>query len=241
MSACIVPAVSLANCQPVLDCCHRYQKCAPAYGIHPLFTDQAKPEHIDQLAEWLNQHRAIAIGEIGLDGFVDNPDWDTQHFYFTEQLKLARQFDLPVILHGRKAIDAMTHKLRRFPVKGGIAHAFNGSRQQAEILIEMGFKLGFGGAMTYPGSTRIRHLATELPLSAMVLETDSPDVPPSWLGKQGHNEGRNEPSELPAIARTLADLRSQPVGEILAKCSENVSTVFGPYWQGYDYRSASTP
>jgi TatD DNase family protein len=223
MASCIIPSVSWENCSEVLACCQRYEKCVPAYGIHPLFADRATPKHLDQLSDWLRTQPAVAVGEIGLDGSVaglEGKHWIIQQFYFTEQLKLARQFDLPVILHVRKSIDAVIQGLRQFPVKGGIAHAFNGSRQQADILISMGFVLGFGGAMTYPGSTRIRQLATELPLSAIVLETDAPDLPPVWL-RQGPHLIRNEPVQIPAIAAVLADLRRVPVDEVLQICAHD--------------------
>lgn len=225
MVGCIVPAIHQANWYEVRDCCGRYEKCVPAYGIHPLFSGEARPEHLALLADWLAENPAVAVGEIGLDGFVAGLDWNQQIFYFTEQLKLARQFELPVILHVRQAIDAVTHTLRRYPVKGGIAHAFNGSRQQADILIGMGFKLGFGGAMTYEGSKRIRQLAKDLPLSAIVLETDAPDIPPCWLDTGGIRL-RNEPGELPKMANVLADLRRIPVDEVMGACLSNTQAVF---------------
>ena len=240
MGQCVVPAVSLSNCSDVLACCQRYEKCVPAYGIHPLFVAQAVADDLDKLADWLATHPAVAIGEIGLDGSVVDQiglGWDNQLFYFTAQLKLAQRFGLPVILHVRRAIDEVCQALRRLPVKngikGGIAHAFNGSRQQADILISMGFKLGFGGAMTYSGSTRIRQLAKALPLSAIVLETDAPDIPPAWLDQQGVR-GRNQPAELPAIAQVLADLRGISVEEVLSVCATNTQAVLHFSGEAYD-------
>jgi TatD DNase family protein len=142
------------------------------------------------------------VGEIGLDFFVAGADVARQEHFFVEQLKIARDADLPVLLHVRRAVDQVLGKLRRIRLPGGIAHAFNGSRQQADEFIRLGFRLGFGGAMTYLGSTRIRRLAASLPLSAIVLETDAPDMSPAWLAG-----ARNTPAELPRIAAVLAELR----------------------------------
>ena len=139
-----------------------------------------------------------------------------QEWFFVEQIKLAITFDLPLILHVRGAIDAILKQLRRYKPRGGIAHAFNGSRQQADEFIKLGFKLGFGGTITYSGSTRIRELATTLPIEAIVLETDAPDMPPAW--RKG---GRNSPAELPEIARILAELRQQSLAEISAATCRN--------------------
>jgi TatD DNase family protein len=210
----VVPAVAVNSFPGVKSCVARYPACAAAYGIHPLYVMQAREQDITTLGLWLGAERALAVGEIGLDFFVGGIDQDRQIHFFTEQLKLARQFELPVILHVRQAIDAVLSQLRRHRVCGGIAHAFNGSRQQADQFIEMGFKLGFGGAMTYPGSTRIRGLAATLPLESIVLETDAPDIPPEWL-----NRGRNSPAELPRIAAALAALRRISLEEVVLATS----------------------
>ncbi len=194
--------------------------CVAAYGIHPLYVMQAAAGDLASLRHWLESERPVAVGEIGLDFFVPEIDAARQEHYFVEQLKLAREFDLPVLLHVRRAIDPILKHLRRIRVPGGIAHAFNGSRQQADEFIRLGFKLGFGGAMTYSGSTRIRNLASTLPLDAIVLETDAPDIPPAWL-----NRARNTPAELPRIAAVLADLRGVTPSEISAATSANARSV----------------
>jgi TatD DNase family protein len=157
------------------------------------------------------------VGEIGLDFFVEGYDRELQEWFFVEQLKLAREFDLPVLLHVRRAQDAVLKNLRHIKVRGGIAHAFNGSRQQAEEFIKLDFKLGFGGAMTYPPALRIRELAAALPLHAIVLETDAPDIPPEWVGKSG----RNSPQQLPRIAQVLAELRGVKMAEIVEVTTQN--------------------
>mgnify|MGYP006322383467 CR=1 FL=1 len=206
-----MPAVDRASFSSVTNVCRTYPFCRPAYGIHPLFVSAAQPEDLAALREILGSGEAIAVGEIGLDHFVTPRDELRQEEFFIEQLRIAHAFDLPVILHVRRAIDAVLKQLRRIPQRAGIAHAFNGSRQQADEFIKLGFKLGFGGAMTFSGSTRIRGLATELPLESIVLETDAPDIPPAWL-----NGGRNAPGELPRIADILAELRGVSREEIAA-------------------------
>jgi len=216
----VVPAVERANFGAVASVCREFDECRPAYGIHPLYVTRARHEDLDTLRRTLERESAVAVGETGLDHFV--PDWDEslQEFYFVEQLKIARDLDLPVILHVRRAVDPVLNQLRRIGVPGGIAHAFNGSRQQAEAFIGLGFKLGFGGAMTHLRATRLRQLAATLPLDCIVLETDAPDIPPAWLAG-----GRNEPGELPRIAEVLAELRGQTVAEVVVATGANARAV----------------
>jgi TatD DNase family protein len=214
--AIVVPGVERANFGAVADVCRDFPGCLPAYGIHPLFVERARPEDLKALRTTLEKENAVAVGEIGLDRHVEPRDDALQAFYFVEQLKLARELNLPVLLHVRRAIDPILAHLRRIRVPGGIAHAFNGSRQQADEFLKLGFKLGFGGAMTFPGSKRIRALAATLPLDAIVLETDAPDIPPAW--KVG---ARNTPADLLPIAETLAELRGLPLPEVAAATSGN--------------------
>jgi TatD DNase family protein len=216
----VVPGVERAGFAALLETCARYPGCAPALGIHPMYVDGAQPQDLDVLRELIAQHRPVAVGEIGLDFFVANYDSERQEFYFAEQLKIAREFDLPVLLHIRRAQDTVLKFLRRAGVPGGIAHAFSGSRQQAEEFIKLGFKLGFGGAMTWPRATKLRELAATLPLEAIVLETDAPDIPPVFVGK-----GRNSPETLPRIAETLAELRGMTLAEVAAATTANARAV----------------
>lgn len=216
----VVPAVERANFDRVAALCRQYSGCSPAYGIHPMYVDQAETEDLEALRETLRREQPIAVGEIGLDRFVADHDDARQEFYFVEQLKIAREFDLPVLLHVRRAIDPILKHLRRIHVPGGIAHAFNGSRQQADEFIKLGFKLGFGGAMTWPRANRLRELAATLPLESIVLETDAPDIPPLWLGR-----GRNEPVEIAAIAREIAALRNMEIPALVAATMANVTAV----------------
>jgi len=218
----VVPAVGRASFDDVASICRDYPGCAPAYGIHPMYVVQAGEGDLAAVRGMLATQResVVAVGEIGLDHFVPGRDEKRQEFFFVEQLKLARELDLPVILHVRRAVDAVLKQLRRYKVRGGIAHAFNGSAQQADEFIKLGFKLGFGGAMTYPRALRIRELAAGLPLDAIVLETDAPDIPPEWLAKR-----RNQPGELARIAAELARLRGLPVAEVAGITTANAIAV----------------
>ena len=212
----VIPAVTRSNFDSVIALCHQHCHCAYALGIHPMYVDDASLDDIEILNNYVKQYNPVAIGEIGLDYFSIKPKGDKsnialQTYFFTEQLKIAKQYDLPVILHVRHAVDDILKYLRKYQVLGGIAHAFNGSFQQAEQFIALGFKLGFGGAMTYSRALKIRELAVKLPLESIVLETDSPDIPPEWLG----TKGRNSPLELPKIAQVLADLRQVNVSQVL--------------------------
>ncbi len=218
----VVPAVYRPNFAEVIALAEQYSHCAYALGIHPMYILQSHPADITYLAELIEARLStdkppVAVGEIGLDYFVEGLDKDRQEYFFVEQLKLAKRFELPVILHVRRSVDEVLKFLRRFKLNGGIAHAFNGSYQQAQAFIDLGFKLGFGGAMTYTRALNIRKLASMLPLEAIVLETDAPDIPPEWLGK----DGRNSPQELKKIAQVLADLRGQKLSEIALKTGFN--------------------
>ena len=216
----VVPAVTEANGEAVAAVCRRFPGCYPAWGMHPMYIGVHGEGHLADLRRRVEAWRPVAIGEIGLDLFVEGLDPARQEYFFVEQLKIARDYDLPVLLHCRRANDPILKHLRRFKVRGGIAHAFSGSRQQADEFLKLGFKLGFGGAFTWERATRLRALATELPLDAMVLETDSPDIPPAWVGR-----GRNEPAELARIAATLAELRAISLEEVALTTSANARAV----------------
>lgn len=213
---CVLPAVELGNLQAVRDLAHRHGD-SYALGIHPLFTPVAGDEDLPALARALEQYqddpRLVAVGEIGLDLFVPHLDRGRQQHFYRAQLQLARRFDLPVILHVRRSADQLLKALRELPVRGGIAHAFNGSLQQAQAFIDLGFKLGFGGAVTFDRALQLRRLATELPLDALVVETDAPDIPPHWLyvtaaeRAAGRPPARNTPAQLPRIGAVVAQLR----------------------------------
>jgi TatD DNase family protein len=230
---CVLPAVHPANFEAVRALAHRHGD-SYALGIHPLCTGTAADDDLERLAAALDLYRddprLVAVGEIGLDYFVPGLDPGRQEFFYREQLALAARHGLPVLLHVRRSADQLLKQLRRHEVHG-IAHAFNGSDQQAGEFVRLGFKLGFGGTLTYERSLQIRRLARELPLSALVLETDAPDIPPHWLYRtaaeraDGAGQGRNEPGELPAIGVQLAALRNITAEELATAARTNACAV----------------
>lgn len=236
VATCVIPAVEASNFDTVRLLAHQHGDVY-ALGIHPMYTPQAAEADLLTLDAQLQQHRSdprlVAVGEIGIDGFVPGLNMARQQMFYKAQLKLAQQHDLPVILHVRRSADLLLQGLRQTPVIGGIAHAFNGSLQQAQMFVELGFKLGFGGALTYERALQLRRLATELPLDALVLETDSPDIPPHWLyvtaaqREAGMAQGRNTPAQVPRIAQVLADLRGVSVEEVREATTKNVRQVLG--------------
>lgn len=235
---CVIPAVERANWAQVKDLAHRHGDVY-ALGIHPLYVPQAQGDDLVALDELLaankDDPRLVAVGEIGLDYFVpamcEPAQRERQWHFYTAQLQLARKHSLPVILHVRRSADMLLKGLRQIQVKGGIAHAFNGSLQQAQAFIDLGFVLGFGGAMTFERATQLRHLAATLPLSSLVLETDAPDIPPQWLYRtaqqrlNGQAQGRNEPAELARLADVLAQLSGSTAQTLAASLQHNVQRV----------------
>jgi TatD DNase family protein len=224
----VIPAVERGNFATVSMLAGRHANCTYALGIHPIYVPQAGEGDLALLRETvaaaLDDPHFVAIGEIGLDFFVpglsSGPLRDKQEYFYSEQLRIARDFDLPVLLHVRRSQDTILKYLRRIKVCGGIAHAFNGSFQQAGIFIDLGFKLGFGGAMTFPRALQIRRLAGELPPDAIVLETDAPDISPAWLHPK-----RNSPEELPRIGHVLAELRGMEADAVAEMTSRNARSV----------------
>lgn len=234
---CVIPAVHVANFEPVRLLAHATRD-SYCLGIHPLYVPQAREEDLAtldaQLAEHQNDPRLVAVGEIGLDYFVpaltQSPLREKQEYFYRAQLKLARQYDLPVVVHVRRSADKLLKHLRDLQGStpwSGIAHAFNGSEVQAHEFLKLGFKLGFGGAVTYERALQLRRLASSLPLSALVLETDAPDIPPHWLyttagqRQQGVAQGRNTPAELPRIAQVVAELRGMAPADLAAAAQAN--------------------
>ena len=221
----VLPAVAVEHFDAVRALAHEHG-LAYALGIHPLCVDAAHDDDIDRLQQALQHHRddprLVAVGEIGLDHWVPGLDRARQERFYITQLRLARDAALPVILHVRRSADSLLKSLRRIDVAGGIAHAFNGSDQQAAQFVALGFRLGFGGAMTLDRALQLRHLASTLPAGALVLETDAPDIPPHWLYRRASEraavpgQGRNEPAELPRIGAVLAGLRGCTAADVAA-------------------------
>ncbi|MFV0681567.1 TatD family hydrolase [Ottowia sp.] len=234
VSLCVIPAVEVPHFKACRALAHRFAD-AYALGIHPLYVARAQDDALHQLDQALAQYaddpRLVAVGEIGLDYFVpelaSGPLRERQAHFFAMQLKLAQRHRLPVLLHVRRSVDQVLKALRQTPVPGGIAHAFSGSRQQADAFLDLGFKLGFGGAATFERATRLRALAAELPPNAIVMETDAPDIPPHWLyataGQRaaGAPQGRNEPGELPRIGQALAACRGVSAHDWAAATCDN--------------------
>lgn len=235
---CVIPAVMRQSLDTVRLLAHRLGD-AYALGIHPLYVPQAQDDDLDALDAALTAHagdpRLVAVGEIGLDFFVpalcEPAMRERQTHFYRAQLRLARKHGLPVILHVRRSADLLLKHLRELPTGGGIAHAFNGSPAQAQAFIDLGFALGFGGAATFEPAKRLRALATELPLSALVLETDAPDIPPQWLyataGERaaGRSQGLNTPAELPRIGEVIANLRGITAEALAAATTANAQRV----------------
>lgn len=227
----VLPAVAAQHFDTVRTLAHHHG-FAYALGLHPLYVHEAPADALDQLQDklqrWRDDLRLVAVGEIGLDHFVPGLDPALQERFYLAQLRLARDAGLPVILHVRRSADALLKGLRRIDVAGGIGHAFNGSAQQAQQFVDRGFRLGFGGTLTFDRSLNIRHLAASLPEQVPVLETDAPDIPPQWLYRsaaqraQGEASGRNEPAELPRIAQHLADARGWTLAQTAHTTSANV-------------------
>lgn len=239
IGAIVIPAVAVSNFTAVARLAHATVGGSYALGIHPLLTPTAGEHDIATLRraveKSLDDPRFVAIGEIGLDLFV--PSLTTpaaiarQTWFFDEQLKIARDFDLPVLLHVRRAQDQVLAGLRRArrrpgpQVATGIAHAFNGSAQQADQYVALGFRLGFGGASTFERALRIRALAHDLPDDALVLETDAPDIAPTWVRTPDGHAGRNAPAELARIAADIAALRGTPVETLAEQTTRNARAV----------------
>ena len=234
---CVLPAVEAANWGAVRALAHRW-KDSYCLGIHPLYVPQASDADLKALQLEIEHQRGdprlVAVGEIGLDFFVPalcSPALrEKQERFYCAQLQLAAQAELPVVLHVRRSADRLLKYLRALrPVSGwrGIAHAFNGSVVQAQAFVELGFKLGFGGALTFERALQLRRLAQTLPLDALVLETDAPDIPPHWLyvtaqaRESGTPQVRNTPSEIPRIAQVLAQLRGLELEELQAAVWRN--------------------
>lgn len=218
----ILPAIALCGFEKLRALCAAERGLFPGYGLHPLFLSEHKIEHLDELAKWLAREKPVAVGECGLDFYVPGLDADTQRIYFTRQLELAREYDLPVILHARRALDDVTAAVRRTGKLRGVVHSFSGSPEQAQQLWKLGFHIGIGGPVTYERAHRLRSIVATMPLEFLLLETDSPDQP--LCGHQGH---RNEPARLVDVCETIARLRGVETQEIADATTRNCERLFG--------------
>lgn len=218
----VVPAIHAAGWPKLRDLCAGADGLFPAYGLHPMFLDDHRPDHLRQLGEWIERERPVAVGECGLDYFVEGLDHDAQQQYFDGQLALAREHDLPVIVHARRAVDAVIASIRRFDGLRGVVHSWSGSRQQAGQLWDLGFVLGIGGPVTYERAQRLRKLVASMPLEYLLLETDAPDQPGSAIQGQ-----RNEPARLRTVCETVAKLRGVSPEEVARATTANAERLFG--------------
>jgi TatD DNase family protein len=217
----LVPAVDAASWPRLRDVCAAERGLFPAYGLHPTFLAAHRPQHLAQLREWIEKERPLAVGECGLDHFLEGLDRTAQASYFEAQLQVARDFDLPVIVHARRAVEDVLLAIRKVGGLRGVVHSFSGSLQQARQLWEHGFLLGLGGPVTYARARRLRRLAAGMPLEFLLLETDAPDQPDC------HTQGqRNEPARLAIVLEAIARLRDQPPEDIAAATTANAERLF---------------
>ncbi|MEA9729068.1 TatD family hydrolase [Xanthomonas campestris] len=218
----VVPAITAASWPGLREACALAPGLHPAYGLHPIFLDQHRPEHLELLAEWIARERPCAIGECGLDFFLDGLDAQTQRHYFDGQLQLAKRFDLPLIVHARRAVEEVIARIKAVGGIRGVVHSFAGSPEQAQQLWKLDFMIGLGGPVTYPRANRLRGLAAQMPLQHLLLETDAPDQPDAEIRGQ-----RNEPARLRTVLDCIAQLRGEPAEAIATQTSANARRLFG--------------
>lgn len=221
VSTLVVPAIDAASWPQIKALCASYEHIFPAYGLHPMYLTQHVPAHVDQLRGWLGGDDAVAVGEIGLDFHDPALDPELQRSYFHQQLELAREYDLPVIMHARGALEEVIQTLRRWPGLRGVVHSFSGSEQQASQLCGMGIHLGIGGPVTYDRAQRLRRIVRDMPLEFLLLESDAPDQP-----NASHRGERNEPQRVTEVLRCIAALRDAPDTDIAAATMENTRRLF---------------
>lgn len=218
----VVPAIDAAGWPRLRRVCAAAEGLHPAYGLHPLLLEAHEDAHLQALAEWLGRERPVAVGECGLDHYVDGLDRERQQRIFDAQLGLAREHDLPVIVHARRAVEAVIVAIRRHPGVRGVVHSYGGSAEQARQLRDLGFLIGLGGPVTYERARRLRRLAAELPLEQLLLETDAPDQPDA-----DHRGQRNEPARLPRVLEAIARLRDEAPETVAAATTANAKRLFG--------------
>lgn len=217
----VVPAIACASWPQLRAVCALHDGLFPAYGLHPMFLAEHREEHLDALVDWITRERPLAVGECGLDFFVPGLDADQQRHYFMRQLQIAREYDLPLIIHARRAVDEVIASIRRIGTLRGVVHSFSGSAQQAQQLWQLGFRIGLGGPLTYPRAQRLRRLVATMPLQQLLLETDAPDQP-----NCGHQGQRNEPARLLDVLRVVAQLRGESEAHIAEATSTNAERLF---------------
>ena len=217
----VVPAVAASSWPKLREVCAQDAGLFAAYGLHPMYLSEHRPAHLEDLRTWIEREKPVAVGECGLDFFVEGLDAETQQQYFDGQLRLAREFDLPVIVHARRAVDAVIASIRRIGGLRGVVHSFSGNPEQARQLWQLGFLIGLGGPVTYERANRLRTLARTMPLDYLLLETDAPDQPDAGIRGQ-----RNEPARLPVVRDVIADLRGITADEVSQATTRNAERLF---------------
>lgn len=217
----IVPATDRGNWQAIERLCKSREGVFPAYGLHPLWTASHVDAHLDELPSWLDGHAAVAVGEIGLDFYVEGLDATRQREVFVRQLHVAKEHDLPVIVHARRAFEETIHTLRRVGGLRGVIHSYSGSEEQARQLFDLGFHIGIGGPVTYDRAQRIRRVVASMPLDRLLLETDSPDQPCAH-----HRGERNEPAFMVDVLETVAALRNTTIDDVAEITTRNAEALF---------------
>ncbi len=217
----IIPAVSASSWRRVKALCKKTPNLYPCYGLHPLFMDEHLMSHLTELRTWLKKEKAFAVGECGLDYFINSPDKKKQKLIFSEQINIAIEFGLPAVIHANRAVEDVILEIKKNQLRRGVIHSFNGSHQQAERLIDLGFKLSFGGAISYDRATKIRKLIRDLPLDSLMLETDAPDQPPAkYRGEL------NKPAYLQEVFSVFCQLREEPAEYLAKKLNQNAIELF---------------
>lgn len=217
----IVPGVKASSWHRVKAVCEQYTECVPCYGLHPYFIDEHRQQDIDELDRWLGEERPVAVGECGLDFYLQELDPDKQMEFFEAQLALAEKHDIPLVIHARKATEQVIQALRRYKNLRGMMHSYSGSLEQARQLIDINFYLSFGGAITYDRAKRLHRMIAELPLDHLLVETDAPDQP-----VQSHQGEINEPGYITEVVETLARLQTTTTSNIVESTRVNAERLF---------------
>ena len=221
VSDIIIPGVSANNWQKIHELCEQHKNLHPCYGLHPYWVDQHEESDIEKLKQFIDNHPCFAIGECGLDYRPEQADKKKQQVFFQAQLEIAEEKNLPVVIHSVRATEDVIQQLRKYPKLSGMVHSYSGSYEQALLLIDMGFYLSFGGAISYDRASKLRSIAGKIPLSALLIETDAPDQPDA-----NHQHERNEPAYLIETLKVLTGLRNECSNEIAQQTTKNAKALF---------------
>lgn len=222
VAAQLVPAIDFKSWPRIAALCREHADLHPAYGLHPMYIERHRPEHIEALGDWLARHPSAAVGECGLDFFVSDLPAEPQRACFEAHLDAAKQLGRPLVIHARRSVEEVIQRLRAKGGLTGVVHSYSGSLEQARQLFDLGFMIGLGGPVTYDRAHKLRRIVKEIPLEFLLLETDAPDQPDA-----SHRSQRNEPSYLPHVAQVIAELRDISVETLAERTWENATRLFG--------------